>query len=181
KGKTKSGFETTFGVCHMGHFLLTDLLLPALKQSDEARIINVASMMHRLAKTIDLDKQTKPTQSATGLKEYGVAKLANILFTRSLAKKLEGTSITSYSLHPGAVATDVYRQLPRFLQPVIKLFMLTPEEGASTTLYLASAPVSVLQNGAYYVNSREQAPSTAGRDNELAERLWQRSEEWLAG
>lgn len=180
KGLTKSGFETTFGVCHMGHFLLTKLLMPALEKSEEARIINVASMMHRLAKGgINLAAQTQPTVSMGGLKEYGVAKLANILFTRSLAEKLKGTKITSYSLHPGAVATDVYRRMPGFLQPIIKMTMITPEQGAQTTLFLASAPVSELSNGAYYDKSKPKKTTAVAADPSAAEALWDQSEKWL--
>lgn len=180
KGLTKSGFEMTFGVCHMGHFLLTKLLMSALEKSDEARIINVASMMHWLASGIDMDAQTQPTKGVAGLKEYGVAKLANILFTRKLASMLQGSGITSYSLHPGAVATDVYRGMPALLQPLVKLFMLTPEQGAQTTLFLASAPVDSLKNGAYYINSKPKRTSSTARDEALADALWKQSERWLA-
>lgn len=179
KGLTASGFEMTFGVCHMGHFLLTKLLMGALEKADEARVITVASMAHRHIKSIDFEKLRLPTKSPFGLLEYGVAKAANILFTKSLARQLAATNISSYCLHPGVVATDVWRKMPGVLQPLIKRFMVTAAKGAETSLYLATAPLSSLSNGGYYINSRLEASSDLSENEAVANSLWQKSENWI--
>src|SRR6185295_20221144 len=108
----KSGFELAFGVNHVGHFLLTRLLQDKVRQAAPARIVTVASKAHYRAKTIDFDAVRKPTVTRTALAEYGVAKLANVLFSAELARKLAGTGVTTYSLHPGVVASDVWRTVP---------------------------------------------------------------------
>jgi NAD(P)-dependent dehydrogenase (short-subunit alcohol dehydrogenase family) len=180
KGMTPSGFELTFGTCHMGHFLLTTLLLDKLKASAPARIVVVASMAHRQVKTIDFDALTKPTKSVSGLREYGVAKLANVLFARGLAKKLEGTGVTAYSLHPGVVATDIWRSVPWPLDKLIKLFMTSSGEGAATTLYCATDPSLASESGYYYKDCKRDTPSRAGQDDQLADRLWNESEAWVS-
>lgn len=181
KGLTKSGFELTFGVCHMGHFLLTELLMPVLKNADEARVINVASVAHRHAKGIDFDALSEPTRTPGGLKEYAVAKLTNILYTRELAVRLKDTRVTSYSLHPGVVATDVWRSLPGFLQPLVKLFMVTPEQGARTTLFLSNEPTKSLVNGEYYTDCKLAKTTVVAKDMKLAGQLWEFSERAIEG
>jgi NAD(P)-dependent dehydrogenase (short-subunit alcohol dehydrogenase family) len=140
RGVTKQGFEIAFGTNHLGHFLLTTLLLPRLRASRPARIVNVSSLAHRRAKRLDFEALRRPTASRTGLEEYGVSKLCNILFTSELARGRAGEGVQSFSLHPGVVGTDAWRRLPRLLQPVVKLFMLTPEDGARTTLHCATSP-----------------------------------------
>ena len=112
KGMTASGFETAFGTNHMGPFLFTQLLLDRLKQADAARIVNVASTMHYQAKGIDWDAVRRPAASRVGMKEYSESKLANVLHAQELARRLAGTNVTTYSLHPGVIASDVYRQVP---------------------------------------------------------------------
>ena len=148
KGLTDSGFEMTFGVCHMGHFLLTNLLLDTLKQSAPARIVVVSSKMHKGPKRFNFAAVKSPTKSWNGVPEYGQAKLANVLFVKALAKRLEGTGVNVYALHPGVVASDVWRALPWPLDKLIKPFMLSTAEGAKTSLYCAMSDAAAIS--AYY-------------------------------
>jgi NAD(P)-dependent dehydrogenase (short-subunit alcohol dehydrogenase family) len=178
-GMTKSGFERTFGVCHMGHFLLTQLLLDTIKASAPARIVVVASKAHYRAKGIDFAALRKPTATTTGLPEYMVAKLANVLFANELARKLKGTGVTAYSLHPGVVATDVWRSVPKFAQPLIKLFMLSEEQGAATSLHCALSAEAAKETGLYYDSCKPQEASKLAQDPALARQLWEQSEAWL--
>ena len=179
KGMSASGFELTFGVCHVGHFLLTDLLLDALKAAAPARIVVVSSTAHRQAKGIDFDALRRPTRSVSGLPEYAVAKLANVLFASELALRLEGTGVTSYSVHPGVVATEVWRALPWPVPSLIKPFMLSSQEGAATSLYCSTAPECASQSGLYYDKCQAVSPSRLARDAQLAKKLWDASEEWI--
>ena len=139
KGFTKSGFELAFGVCHVGHFLLTRLLLDRLKEAAPSRVVVVASRAHRHAKGIDFSAVRQPSRSRGGLMDYSVAKLANILFSAELARRMAGTGVTTYSLHPGVVATGIWRVLPWPLDRLVKPFMINSEEGAKTTLYCATS------------------------------------------
>lgn len=180
KGLTRSGFELTFGTCHVGHFLLTQLLLERLKASQPARVVVVASMAHRHARSIDFAALRQPTQSAAGLKEYSVAKLANILFAAELSRRLQGSGVTTYSLHPGVVATDVWRAIPAPFAGLIKRFMLSEEQGAATTLHCATAAALSQQSGLYYSSCKEAEPSPLARDPALARELWAQTERWLA-
>lgn len=178
RGITKDGFELTFGTNHLGHFLLTQLLLPRIKQSAPARIVTVASKAHYRAPGIDFSAQRGSTPSMTGLPEYGVSKLANILFSAELSRRLAGSGVTTYSLHPGVVATDVWRNVPVFLRGLIKLGMISPEAGARTTLYCATAPALANETGLYYDDQKVKAPSEVAEDIGLARTLWAKSEEW---
>jgi NAD(P)-dependent dehydrogenase (short-subunit alcohol dehydrogenase family) len=179
RGLTADGFEMMFGVNHLGHFLLTQLLLQRIRESGPARIITVASRAHRRAPRLDWDALRRPTQSATGIREYGVSKLANVLFSSELARRVRGTSISTYSLHPGVVDTDVWRSVPSWLRPLLRLRgLITPEEGARTTLYCAwQAPQT--ESGLYYADSRIATPSDMAQDMVLAHTLWERSAEWV--
>lgn len=181
KGLTKSGFELAFGTNHLGHFLLTQLLLDRIKASAPARIVTVASRAHTRVSGLDFDHVQAPTSGRAGLPEYGRSKLANVLFSAELGRRLAGTGVTTYSLHPGVVATDVWRELPGFLQPLVKLLMISSEEGAKTTLYCATSPEVANQTGLYYDKCKVIAPSRAGSDAALAAELWRRSELWVAG
>lgn len=179
-GTTPSGFERTFGVCHMGHFLLTQLLLDTLKASAPARIVVVSSKGHYRAKGIDFDALRTRSASGTGLPEYFVAKLANVLFAAELARRLQGAGVTTYALHPGVVATDVWRTVPRLLQPLIKLFMIDEEQGAATTLHCALSAEAGAQTGLYYDTCKPKEASALARDPALARKLWEWSEAWTA-
>lgn len=180
RGLSTSGFELTFGVCHVGHFLLTRLLTDTLRSSAPARVVVVASEIHRRAKDIDFAAVRRRTSSITGLKEYGVAKLANVLFAKELARRLAGTGVTTYALHPGTVASDVWRSVPWPVAPLIKRFMLTEEQGARTTLYCATAPELARETGYYYENCLLEPSSELSEDEGLAEQLWVQSERWTA-
>ena len=180
KGQTRQGFEMAFGVNHLGHFLLTQLLLETLKASAPAKVVTVASRAHLMAyQGLDWPALQQATRSLTGTREYGVSKLANILFSAHLAKVVAGTGVSSYSLHPGVVDTEVWRELPGFLRPLLRLRgLLTPEEGAQTTLYCAlQAPAS--ESGLYYDKSRIKTPSRIAQDAHLAEQLWHQSLQWV--
>jgi NAD(P)-dependent dehydrogenase (short-subunit alcohol dehydrogenase family) len=179
KGLTASGFELTFGTCHVGHFLLTQLMLDALRASAPSRVVVVASRAHTRVKGIDFDVLRQPTQSRGGLREYGVAKLANVLFASELSRRLQGSGINVYALHPGVVATDVWRAVPWPIKPLIKRFMIDSTEGAQTTLYCATSPQCVAESGLYYDKCKPIQPSAAGRDMAVARRLWEDSERWV--
>ncbi len=180
RGITPSGFELAFGTCHVGHFLLIELLLERLKASAPARIVMVSSKAHRHAKDIDFDALRNPTQTRTGLKEYAVAKLANLLHVKELARRLDGTGVTTYAVHPGVVATEVWRAMPRPMAWLLKPFMRSAEEGAATTLYCATTPALATQNGFYYADCRIEEPSSCALDPSLASRLRLHSEAWVA-
>ena len=175
-GLTKDGFEFVFGVNHLGHFALTMALLDRLTES-KARIVNVASDAHYQAPGIDFDRLRRRTRGITGMREYAVSKLCNVLFSQELARRLAGTGVTSYALHPGVVASDIWRRVPRPVRPLVTRRMLTVEQGARTSLYCATAPDAVLTSGAYYDDCAERAPSPVATP-ELAGRLWQHSQEW---
>ncbi len=175
-GRTKDGFELVFGVNHLGHFALTMGLLDCLTASS-ARIVTVASDAHYQAKGIDFDRLRRRTRGLTGMPEYAVSKLCNVLFSQELARRLDGTGVTSYSLHPGVVASDIWRRVPGPVRPLVTRRMLTTEQGARTSLYCATAPESALRSGAYYEDRAEKEPSPVAT-RELGERLWQHSEAW---
>ena len=179
KGITKSGFELAFGTNHIGPFLLTQLVLDRIKQSAPARIVTVASRAHTRVSGINWDDVRQPTKGKAGLLEYGISKLANVLFSAELARKLAGTGVTTYSLHPGVVATDVWREVPALIRPLIKLMMISTEDGAATTLYCATSPDMSNETGLYYDKCRVKEPSRAGQDGALAAELWRRSEAWV--
>ena len=180
KGLTKSGFELAFGTNHLGPFLFTQLLTERMKQSAPARIVTVASRAHTRVSGIDFEAVKKPTIGSAGLLEYGVSKLANVLFNAELARRLAGTGVTTYALHPGVVASDVWRELPQPFRALAKLFMISVEQGAATTLYCATSPEVSSQTGLYYDKSSVKAPSKVGQDALLAAELWKRSEAWVA-
>jgi len=179
RGQTKDGFELTWGTNHLGHYLFTRLLLDRLKQAGHARIVNVASKSHYQAKAIDWDAIHQPTRSVTGLREYAVSKLSNVLFTKELARRLDGTGITTYAVHPGVVATDVWRHVPAPVRWLMKKLMITPERGAEASLRCATAPELAGDTGRYYdVGGKETAPNRVADDVELANMLWTKSAEW---
>lgn len=179
RGRSKSGFELAFGVNHIGHFLLTEFLLPCIKASAPARIVTVASRAHYRVKAWDWDALRRPSASRTGLPEYGVSKLANVLFSAELGRRLAGTGVNTYALHPGVVATDVWRSVPWPFRSLIKLGMISVEEGAKTTLYCAASPEVAGETGLYYDKCASRRPSALGRDDALAAELWKRSADWV--
>lgn len=180
RGRTADGFEMHFGVNHLGPFLFTALLRERLLASAPARIVTVASKAHFDAKQgIDFDAVRRSTPSLTGLPEYAVSKLANVLFTRQLAARLAGTGVGAYSLHPGVVATDVWRRIPLPVAWIMKRFMISPEAGAATTLYCATDPALASASGGYYDECRQRSPSQVAQDDALAAELWTRSDQMV--
>ena len=179
RGLTKDGFELTFGINHLGHFLLTQLLLDKMQSSGLSRVVTVSSRAHKRAANIDWDALCRPTSSWTGIREYAVSKLANLLFSAELAKRVHGTSISTYALHPGVVDTEIWRSAPDWVRSLIRLRgFLTPEEGARTTLHCAlHAPQQ--ESGLYYADSQPVQPATLGQNLKLAAELWRRSEDWI--
>lgn len=180
RGLTRSGFELAFGVNHMGHFVLTQLLTERLRSSAPARIVTVASTAHYQAQKIDWDCLRTRTSTRTGLPEYSVSKLCNVLFSAELGRRLAGTGVRTYSLHPGVVATDIWRGVPWPLRPLIKLAMSSPERGTATTLYCATSPAVADETGRYYDNCRPRQPSALAQDATLAAELWTRSQSWMS-
>jgi NAD(P)-dependent dehydrogenase (short-subunit alcohol dehydrogenase family) len=180
RGQTKQGFELAFGVNHLGHFLLTQLLLERINASAPARIVTVASKAHYRARGIDWEAVRAPTRSASGLREYQVSKLANVLFSAELARRLAGSGVTTYSLHPGVVATEVWRSLPWPLDWLLKLALISPQQGAQTSLHCATAASAAAETGLYYDQCRPKWPSRVAQDATLAQDLWKRSAAWVA-
>lgn len=179
RGMTDSGFELAFGTNYVGPFLFTALLLDRLRESAPARIVNVASVGHDRAPGIDYDAVRERTKSRTAFPEYCVSKLGNVLHAQELARRLDGTGVTTYSLHPGSVATDVWRQVPWPVRPLLKRRMLSPADGARTTLYCATSPDVASESGHYYDECRRTEPSEVATP-ELAAELWDRSADWVA-
>ena len=174
-----NGYEAMIGIMHFGHFRLTQHLLPALKAAPHARIVVTSSVGHQWGK-IDEKSFTDPSRHLIGMRAYGQAKLANILFTRELAKRLEGTNVTVNAFHPGAVATEIWRETPGFFKSIALRFMLTPAQGADTAIWLATDPTLAGVTGKYFVKRRENKGTRASRDPKLAARLWELSEQRMA-
>ena len=179
RGLTKDGFEIQFGTNHLGHYLFTRLLLDRIIASGPARIINVSSASHYQAKGIDWAALQRPTRTVTAMHEYSVSKLSNVLFTKELARRLAGTKVTTYAVHPGVVATDVWRKVPGPVRWVMKKFMITPEQGAQSSLRCATDPALADETGRYYdTGGKEKRPNRLADDAELARTLWTKSAEW---
>jgi len=174
---TAQGFEIAFGVNHLGHFLFTNLLLGRLESSAPARVVTVASDSHYAAKGIDFDALRRPAPGITGMPAYSVSKLCNVLFTQELARRTAGTGITTYALHPGVVASEMFRRVPWPVRPIIMRRMLSVTDGAKTSLYCATSPEVAGVSGRFYEKCAERAPSPVATP-ELGRVLWERSEEW---
>jgi retinol dehydrogenase 12 len=177
RGLTGDGFELMFGVNHLGHFAFTTALLGCLTDGS-ARIVNVSSDAHFQAKGIDFAALRRRTRTVTGLPEYAVSKLCNVLFSQELARRLDGTGVTSYALHPGVVASDIWRRVPWPVRPLMTRRMLSTEQGAQTSLYCATAPELAALSGRYYQDCQEREPSPVATP-ELGKRLWDQSEAWV--
>jgi retinol dehydrogenase 12 len=178
RGLSADGFELHFAVNHLGHFALTQLLLDRLAASGPgARVVNVSSEAHYNARGIDFAAVRRRTATFAGVREYAVSKLCNVLFTQELARRLDGTATTSYALHPGVVASDIWRRVPRLARPFITRRMLTTEQGAVTSVYCATSPAVAGDSGLFYDKCAVRPPSAAATP-ELAELLWKYSGEW---
>ena len=176
-GRTRQGYELQFGVNHLGHFALTTALLDRLAASAPARVVTVSSDAHYQATGIDYDAVRRRTAHLAAMPEYAVSKLANVLFSQELARRAADRGITTYALHPGVVASDIWRRVPWPVRPIITRNMLTTEQGAATTLYCATSPDVAQATGRFYIHCREAEPSRVATP-ELAQDLWEHSEAW---
>jgi NAD(P)-dependent dehydrogenase (short-subunit alcohol dehydrogenase family) len=172
---TADGLERTFALNHLAPFLLTNLLLDRLQQSAPARVVTVSSNAQAMGR-IDLD-DLQGRRSYSGPRAYNQSKLANVLFTYELARRLQGSAFTANALHPGAVSTAFGAEDPGRLQrlflPVMRPFMKAPAQGAATSIHVASAPGLEQVTGRYFANSRPQRSSRRSYDEAAAARLWQ--------
>lgn len=180
QSETEDGFETQFGVNHLGHFLLTNLLFDMLKRSAPARVVNVTSMLH-LQGTIDKD-DIMSKKNYDPFVAYNQSKLANVIFTKELSRRFKSQQICSFSLHPGLINTEAFRHLNdklRILKPFGKIisffFFKTPEAGAQTTLYCAMEPGLESKSGDYFNNCKRSKPNQVIEDEELGKWLWDES------
>uniref|UniRef100_A0A1B6GXS5 Retinol dehydrogenase 12 n=3 Tax=Cuerna arida TaxID=1464854 RepID=A0A1B6GXS5_9HEMI len=179
---TEDGYELQFATNHLGHFLFTLILLPKIISSAPARIVNVASMAHTLCNNMNYN-DINYEKSYFAAQAYGRSKAANILFTKELAKRLKGTGVTVYSLHPGVVDTELSRHLDEsvfwgakwIFQNFGGFFMKTPEQGAQTTLYCAVEESLADQTGLYYDDCQVAKPTAFARSDENATELWNAS------
>jgi len=174
---TQDGIEKNFAVNHLAPFLLTNLLLETIRESAPARIINVASDAHRQGKMSfqDLEFENK----YASFKSYAQSKLANILFTKKLAQNLMGSGVTVNCLHPGVVSTNLFDKLPGILMKAMSLFMITPEKGAQTTVYLATSPDVEKVSGEYFSKSKPKKPASQASEQIAADKLWEISEAYV--
>ena len=185
RGETADGFELAFGINHLGHFLfVTELLDHGIlggrsPDGGPARLVVVSSGSHYEAKRIDFDALRRPTKSVTGLPEYAVSKLANVLFTQEVARRVSADELFAVSLHPGnLIGTDVTRRLPKPLHALMKRVRPSPEVGARTSVLCATSMEVLAHNGAYYSVEKLKEPSPVATP-ELADALWSRSEDWV--
>ena len=176
RGVSVDGFEMNFAVNHLAPFLLTNLLLDALKNSAPSRIINVSSAAHRMAK-MDFDDLQSEKMKYRLMKIYGASKLALMLFSYELSRILEGTSVTVNTLHPGLVNTNLGQDQSSFSQGFAKLFFKKPEKGAETSIYLASSQEVEGITGKYFAKKQQKQSSEESYNEDYAKRLWKLSAE----
>lgn len=173
------GIELTFAVNHLAPFLLTYLLTDRLIASAPSRVINVSSEAHRQGAMRFDDLEGRKKWSSFG--SYAQSKLANVLFTKELARKMNGAGVTVNSLHPGVVNTRLFDKFPKFLASVFRLFMISPEKGANTTLFLATSPEVKEVTAEYFSKSKIKRTASQAHDTEAARKLWQVSMEYVNG
>jgi len=169
--RTADGFEMQFGVNHLSHFLLTALLRDRLVATKDARVVTVSSMLHKRGRMDFESFRGVPKYSANAA--YAQSKLANVLFALALARRLEGTGVTSNVLHPGGVATDITRDLPWLVRKLIGFVFISPEMGAKTTLMLATDAALAGVSGVYFDQCKRADVAALANDTALQDRLWQ--------
>lgn len=179
RSTTKDGLETTWGTNHVGTFLLTRELLPLLEASAPSRVVVLSSALHYRG-TMRWDDLQHARGSFSGPAAYNQSKLANVLFTNALARRLAGKNVTVNAVHPGVVATELARDYPSFLVKIFHLFLLTPEQGAQCSLHVATSDECATATGLYFEKSRAKKASREGLDEAAQERLWKLTEETLA-
>ncbi len=165
------GIEMNFATNHLAPFLLTNLLLDVLIKSNPARIINVASGAHKNVEINFDDLEMK--QNFGGFKAYSQSKLGNVLFTKSLARKLADKNVMVYSLHPGVVSTNIFNNMGKFAASLMKLFLISAEKGAQTTIYLATVNEINSPSGSYFSRKKVVSSSRISNSKEIADRLWE--------
>jgi len=168
--RTEDGFEPHFGINHLGHFHLTNRLMPGLGR--DARVVSLASAVHFRARGIDFDKMRRAPR-LTGYYEYAVSKLANILFIRELARRRG--DLLAFAVHPGLVRT---RLIPTLVRPLMAGQMLSAEQGADTVVWCATSDLPTGHSGGYFQRRELAIPSIQAQDDDLARELWERSEDW---
>lgn len=185
KEVTGDGFELTFAANHLGHFLLTNLLIPILLKSRSPKVINVSSEAHRAARP-DFSDLHFEKKNYSSFNAYANVKLFNILFTKSLVDKFGDKGLSSYALHPGVVKSNFGMETAgvfKFLWKLATPFMITPEEGAKTSIYLAKNKIDSKKNGYYFKKSKPTTLSSEARSKKMREKLWEISEKsvskWL--
>ena len=179
--RSVDGFELTFATNHLGPFLLTNLLLPMIERSAPARIVNVASRAHRRG-VLELESIIGDGSGHNDMRSYSRSKLANVMFTLALARRLQNRDVACNCLHPGVVATNI---IPKgswmgIVGKLLKPFMLSEERGAETSLHLALSDVVASESGGYYDEHKaRREPSSIAQDVDAQERLWKKSVEWV--
>ncbi|MCB1030190.1 MAG: SDR family oxidoreductase [Acidimicrobiales bacterium] len=178
RGQTAQGFELAFGTNHLGHFLFVTELLELIRSAYQpARVVVVSSEAHYKPDSIPWEDLTKPTKSVTGLAEYGVSKLANLLFAQELARREPEMFVGA--LHPGVIASDVWRSVPWPIRPIMTRFMKGTEQGAKPSLKLAMSDEVLSHSGSFWFEEKLKEPNRVATPD-LAEELWQRSEQWVS-
>ncbi len=176
RNESEDGIEMNFAVNHLAPFLLTNLLLETIRSSAPARIVNVSSAAHRQGKMRFNDLEGK--QSWGSMRSYAQSKLANIFFTMKLAKQSEGSGVTVNCLHPGVVSTQLFDKMPVLLRKLFGLFMISPEKGAQTSIYLATSPEVENISGEYFAKMKIAKTTAHARDMRVADMLWEVSKEY---
>jgi len=178
---TKDGFEMSLVVNHLGHFLLTHHLMPLLLSSQSSKVISVSSEAHRAAK-VDFDDLNYAHKKFSSFISYSNVKLFNILFTKSLSEKFWEKGLNAYALHPGVVKTNFGKETSGifgFFWKLASPFMITAQEGAKTTIFLAKTNIDSLKNGSYFKKNKPVKPSSEANSKKMRERLWIESERML--
>jgi retinol dehydrogenase 12 len=178
RSETSDGIETTFAVNHLAYFLLTNLLLERIRASAPARIVNVASDAHRMGGALDFE-DLGAAKRFSAMSVYGRSKLANLLFTRELARRLAGSGVTVNAVHPGVVRTGLGQNndapILKLLTNLVRPFFRSPDRGAETSLWACTAPELDGVTGRYFADRREQQPHANALDDDAARRLWDAS------
>ena len=184
--RTEDNFEMQIGTNHLGHFLFTNLLVDKLKASAPARIINLSSLAHEMG-FIDLQDLNYETRKYDSFQAYAQSKLANILFTRELSRRVKNLGITCYAVHPGAVETELARHIEDWfgsfkdvvmtlMVPFFKIFWKRPIDGCQTSVDCAVNPLLANETGKYYADCKEKEPMFQAKDDRMAKMLWDQSE-----
>lgn len=174
---TEDGFDETFGVNHLGHYLFTRLLIPSLKRSGPgARVVHVSSRAHLRSRGIRWDAVRKTRGTFAFFGPYQDSKLANVLFAFALARRFDSNELASFALHPGVVATSIWRGLPKPIGALVMKFMITSEQGAHTSIFCATDPSLRGRTGLYFIHdSKEAPPNAVALDEGAQEDCWRRS------